>query len=154
VRPLTHNPEPSRNREIRLFDPVTFARLCRARDYLAAHYNYRVPLAEAAREACLSPFHFQRLFARAFGQTPHEFLTHRRIAQAKKLLLADNHDVTNICFEVGYESLGSFSARFHGLTGASPSQFRRESRRVFGGFNKWVLYYIPACCQHYFAGVQ
>jgi AraC-like DNA-binding protein len=153
VRSRTRGALPLAGREVRLYDPVTFARLCRARDYLAAHYNYRVPLADAAREACLSPFHFQRLFARAFGETPHEFLTHQRIAQAKKLLLDGSHEVTDVCFEVGYESLGSFSTRFRVLTGLSPAAFRRESRRVFGGFGAWPLYYIPACYQHYFVGI-
>ena len=135
----------------RPFDPGTFARLCRARDYLGAHYAQPVFLAEAARQACLSPFYFNRLFTQAFHETPHEFITRRRIEQAKKLLLAGNHSVTDICFEVGYESLGSFSARFHSLTGLSPAAFRGEARRTFGGFGvRWPLYYIPGCFQRVF----
>jgi AraC-like DNA-binding protein len=130
----------------RPFDPGTFARLCRARDYLAAHCARPVFLEEAAREACLSPFYFNRLFTQAFHETPHEFITRQRIERAKKLLLAGNHSVTDICFEVGYESLGSFSARFHSLTGLSPAAFRGEARRTFGGFGvRWSLYYIPGC---------
>lgn len=140
-------------RGVRPFDPATFGRLCRARDYLAAHYDRPIPLAEAARQACLSPFYFNRLFTQAFQETPHEFVTRRRIAQAKKLLLAGNHSVTDICFEVGYESLGSFSTRFHSLTGLSPAAFRSEARRTFGGFGvRWPLYYIPACFQRFFLG--
>jgi AraC-like DNA-binding protein len=136
---------------VRSFDPGTFARLCRARDYLAAHYARPVFLAEAARQACLSPFYFNRLFTQAFNETPHEFITRRRIEQAKKLLLAGNHSVTEICFEVGYESLGSFSTRFSSLTGLSPAAFRGEARRTFGGFGAcWPLYYIPACFQRVF----
>jgi len=108
-------------------------------------------LEEAAREACLSPFYFNRLFTQAFHETPHEFITRQRIEQAKKLLLAGNHSVTDICFEVGYESLGSFSARFHSLTGLSPAAFRGEARRTFGGFGvRWPLYYIPGCFQRVF----
>jgi AraC-like DNA-binding protein len=128
-------------------------RLLRARDYLAVHFNERVSLAEAAAEAELSPFHFQRFFAAAFTETPHEFVTRLRIDHAKKLLLAGNHSVTDICFDSGYESLGSFSWRFHSLTGLSPAAFRRESRRVFGTSGRyWPLYYMPACFQHFFAG--
>jgi AraC-like DNA-binding protein len=138
---------------VRLFDPGTFARLCHARDYLAAHYARPVFLEEAARQACLSPFYFNRLFTQAFSETPHEFITRQRIGQAKKLLLAGNHSVTEICFEVGYESLGSFSTRFHSLTGLSPAAFRGEARRIFGGFGaRWPLYYIPACFQRAFLG--
>lgn len=140
-------------RGMRLYDATTFSRLCRARDYLGACYRDRITLQSAARQACLSPFHFNRLFAQAFGETPHEFLTRIRIEEAKKLLLAENHSVTDICFDIGYESLGSFSMRFRSLTGLSPAAFRREARTAFGGFAAhWPLYYIPACHQQYFLG--
>jgi AraC-like DNA-binding protein len=127
--------------------------LVRARDYLAANFHQRISLAAAAALAGLSPFYFRRLFAQAFSETPHEFLTRLRIDHAKKLLLAGNHTVTDICFDTGYESLGSFSTRFHSLTGLSPAAFRRESRLVFGASGRnWPLYYMPACFQHFFLG--
>src|SRR5215469_2071534 len=135
----------------RLVDAATFSRLCRARDYLAGSYRDRVTLQDVAREACLSPFHLNRLFTRTFGETPHEFLTRMRIEEAKKLLLADSHSVTDVCFEVGYESLGSFSMRFRSLAGASPQAFRREARRTFAGVAaNWPLCFIPACFQQFF----
>jgi AraC-like DNA-binding protein len=138
-------------RGVRLYDPATLARLCRARDYLADRFNTRTSLDAAAREACLSPFYFSRLFAEAFGQTPHEFVTRLRIERAKRLLLADGASVTDICLDVGYESLGSFSGRFRSLTGLSPVAFRREARRIFG-FRKWRLFYVPACYQYFYLG--
>jgi AraC-like DNA-binding protein len=139
--------------EIRLYDTVTFRRLCRARDYLAARYNERLTLENGAREACLSVFHFSRLFTTAFGETPHEVVTRIRIDQAKRLLLSENRSVTDICLDVGYESLGSFSSRFRSLTGLSPAAFRREAHISFGGFaSHWPLYYIPACYQHFVVG--
>ena len=142
-------------RDPRLFDATTFARLCRARDYVGACYRHRVTLENAAREACLSPFHFSRLFVEAFGETPHEFTTRMRMEEAKKLLLADNHSVTSICMDVGYESLGSFGTRFRSLTGLSPAAFRREARIAFGGFaSHWPLYYIPSCYQRFVVGPQ
>ena len=128
------------------------SRLCLARDYLAARFNERTSLAEAAAEAGLSPFYFHRLFAQAFNETPHQFVTRHRIDRAKRLLLAGNHSVTDVCLDAGYESLGSFSTRFRSLTGLSPAEFRRESRRVFGTSGRqWPLYYMPACFQHFFA---
>jgi AraC-like DNA-binding protein len=140
--------------EIRLFDPVTFRRLCRARDYLGARYNERLTLENGAREACLSAFHFSRLFTRAFGETPHEFVTRVRIDEAKRRLLSENRSVTDICFDVGYESLGSFSSKFRSLTGLSPAAFRREAHISFGGFAAhWPLYYIPACYQQFVVGL-
>ena len=63
-----------------------FRRLCRSRDYLAAGLDQPVRLADAAREACLSPYHYHRLFARTFGETPHDFLTRLRMDRAKRLL--------------------------------------------------------------------
>jgi len=127
--------------------------LLRARDYLAANFNERISLADAATLAELSPFYFHRLFADAFSETPHEFVTRLRIDHAKKMLLAGNDSVTDICLDAGYESLGSFSARFRSLTGLSPAAFRRESRRVFGTSGRnWPLYYMPACFQHFFIG--
>jgi AraC-like DNA-binding protein len=140
-------------RGVRLYDPATLARLCRARDYLADRFNRRTPLEEAARQAYLSPFYFNRLFAEAFGETPHEFVTRLRIERAKRLLLADHSTVTDICLDVGYESLGSFSTRFHTLTGLSPAAFRREARRVFG-FRRWRLFYVPACYQYFAMGLE
>ena len=132
-----------------------YASLCRARDYLAARFNERTSLAEAAAQAGLSPFYFHRLFADAFQETPHDFITRLRIDHAKKLLLAGYHSVTDICFHAGYESLGSFSTRFHLLTGLSPAAFRREARLVFGTSGRnWPLYYMPACFQHFFAGIN
>src|SRR2546423_974363 len=138
----------------RLYDPATLARLCRARDYLADHYNEHCTLEEISAYAGFSPFHFTRLFTQFFDETPHELVTRLRIDRAKKLLLAGNHSVTDICFDIGYESLGTFSTRFRSLTGLSPAAFRSEARRTFGGFGKrWPLYYVPVCYQHFFAGI-
>lgn len=139
-------------RGVRLYDPATLARLCRARDYIADRFNRRPSLREAARQAYLSPFYFNRLFTEAFGETPHEFLTRLRIERARRLLLADRASVTDICFDVGYESLGSFSTRFRSLTGLSPVAFRREARRVFGFSRRWKLFYVPSCYRYFHLG--
>jgi AraC-like DNA-binding protein len=128
-----------------LVDDATFRRLCRARDLLAARYNAPIPLHRAAREACLSPFHFQRLFTRAFGETPHTFLTRLRMDHARQLLAAGDLPVTEVCLEVGYSSLGTFSSRFAALTGQSPSAYRREARRWVAPAHGWRVLYVPAC---------
>lgn len=122
----------------------TFRRLCRGRDLLASEYQSRVLLVQAAREACLSEFHFHRLFRATFGETPHDFLTRLRMQRAKSLL-ASERTVTEVCFEVGYESLGSFSSKFHARFGRSPAEFQREVRRIFGYNAPWRVLMIPAC---------
>lgn len=128
-----------------LFDSETLKRLCRSRDLLAADPSARLPLAAAARAACLSPWHFQRLFTRAFGESPHRFVARRRIELAKRLLAADRLSVTEVCFEAGYASLGSFSAKFSAWVGCPPSAYRREVRRVFGYRALWRIAFVPAC---------
>jgi AraC-like DNA-binding protein len=81
-------------------------------------------LSEMADLAGLSPFHFSRVFRGAIGIPPGEFNAALRLDQAKRLLLETELSVTDICFEVGYESLGAFTTRFTRLVGVSPSQFR------------------------------
>jgi AraC-like DNA-binding protein len=122
----------------------TFRRLCRGRDLLAAEYQSRVLLAQAAREACLSEFHFHRLFRATFGQTPHHFLTRLRMDRARQML-ASERTVTEVCFEVGYESLGSFSSKFRAQFGRSPVEFQREIRRIFGYNAPWRVLMVPGC---------
>lgn len=77
----------------------------------------------------MSRFHFIRAFKASTGQTPHQYLRTRRIARAKHLLETTPLPVTEICEQVGFESLGSFSALFRRLTGASPVGYRKAHRR-------------------------
>lgn len=126
-------------------DHETFLRLDRSRDYLAARFELPVSLREAAAEACLSPFHYHRLFARAFGETPHAFLTRRRLQEARRLLIAGDLPVTEVCLAVGYTSLGTFSARFHREAGCSPSAYRCEARRFFHLRPLHPPRFVPTC---------
>ena len=129
----------------RLTDDVTFRRLCRARDRLASGIQEQITLELAAREACLSPFHFQRTFARVFGETPREFVTRLRMDAAQRLLAAGEMPVTEVCLEVGYSSLGTFSSRFAARTGLAPSEYRRSARRWVAPVGGWRIYRIPSC---------
>ncbi|HZA30784.1 MAG TPA: helix-turn-helix transcriptional regulator, partial [Propionibacteriaceae bacterium] len=77
-----------------------------------------------ARAALMSPGHFSRSFRAAFGETPYSYLMTRRIERAKALLRRGDMRVTEVCFAVGCNSLGSFSSRFTELVGESPSAYR------------------------------
>jgi AraC-like DNA-binding protein len=101
--------------------------LRRARDLIDREYAEPLDLGAMAREAGYSRFHFARAFAAAYGETPRAYLTRRRIERAKTLLRTANLSVTEICFLVGFSSLGSFSARFRRLVGRSPSEYRDEA---------------------------
>lgn len=98
--------------------------LRRARDLIDREYARPLDLAALAAEAGYSRFHFARAFADAYGETPRAYLTRRRIERAKALLRTANLSVTEICFLVGFQSLGSFSSRFRTLVGQTPSAYR------------------------------
>jgi AraC-like DNA-binding protein len=133
-----------------LIDDELFRRLCRSRDYLAAGFDRPLRLSHAAREACLSAYHYHRLFARTFGETPHDFLTRLRIDRAKELLVRGGLPVTEVCFAVGYESLGSFSSRFRTLVGYSPAQYQRSLRALVAFPQLPPHRYAPTCFLLYF----
>lgn len=92
---------------------------------MRAQTDEPLPLRTMAEIAGLSLFHFARVFRHATGSPPGEFLTALRLERAKQLLLTTDLSVTEICFEVGYTSLGTFTTRFAQLVGLPPSQLRR-----------------------------
>jgi AraC-like DNA-binding protein len=111
--------------------------LRRARDLADRDYAEPLHLDRLAREAGLSKYHFLRLFKSAYGLTPAEYVSQRRIERAQDLLRATNLTVTEVCTMVGFSSLGSFSTRFRALVGESPSDFQG---RYAGGAP-----HIPGC---------
>lgn len=117
-----------------------YRRASMGREYLHAVAFQKNTLEEASRAACMSAFHFQRTFAAVFGKTPHQYVTELRLNRAL-LLLQSGYAVTEACFSVGFESLGSFSTKFRNYFGVTPASVRlhptRERRRraedrVFG----------------------
>ncbi|PWT89128.1 MAG: hypothetical protein C5B54_09450 [Acidobacteria bacterium] len=109
-----------------------------AREFIDDCYASNIDLAKLARLACVSPFHFLRTFRAAFGITPHQYLIRRRIERSRELLSFSSTSITDVCFEVGFESLGSFSTLFRKVTGSSPLSYRT---RIFFQRPIW----IPAC---------
>jgi AraC-like DNA-binding protein len=107
-----------------------FARLCRTRDVLRDDHDTPWSIDRLAREAGMSPFHFIRRFHAVFGETPHRFRTRARLDRARQLLALDQGSVTDVCFEVGFSSLGSFSALFARQVGTPPSAYRRMARSM------------------------
>jgi AraC-like DNA-binding protein len=87
-------------------DQDMWRRLNRARRFIDQHYCLPLNLDQIAQQACFSRFHFIRLFQQVFNKTPHQYLSERRVQRAKELLDASSLTVTEVCFEVGFESLG------------------------------------------------
>jgi AraC-like DNA-binding protein len=125
--------------------PDVFTRLCRARDLLADLNERPLPVSEIAREVGISPYHFIRQYEALFGITPHQFRIQSRLDHAKLLLARGGHSVTEVCFETGFESLGSFSDLFARRVGTPPSVYRRRARvmiQVPGDFPQALF---PGC---------
>ncbi|MBR1135508.1 MAG: AraC family transcriptional regulator [Bradyrhizobium sp.] len=87
-----------------------------------------INLAETARAAGISPFHFLRLFAATIGVTPHQYLIRSRLRRAAQRLSAENTSVTDIAYDVGFADLSNFTRTFTRAVGVSPLKFRRASR--------------------------
>jgi AraC-like DNA-binding protein len=99
----------------------------RARERLRAE-DGRVPLAAIAHEARLSVGELIRRFAAVFGETPHRYRSRERLARAKALLARRERSITEVCMDVGFSSLGSFSAWFTRGAGVAPTVYRSRVR--------------------------
>ena len=108
----------------------TRRRLCRAREILADVRDTPVTIEDIADEIEISPFHFIRQFQSVFGATPHQFRIAQRIALAQRMLAQGNRTVTEVCMEVGFSSVGSFSALFARRVGETPSGYQRRARKM------------------------
>lgn len=126
--------------EVEFAAPDVYERLCRARRFIDLCYDLPLSLDQISSHACLSRYHFLRLFRQAFNKTPHQYLVERRIEKAKELLSSKDLRVTDVCFEVGFQSLGSFSSLFRKSVGHPPITYRERSRESQAAKRK-----IPGC---------
>ena len=122
-----------------------FRRLCLARDLLRESREPSPTIEQLAREVRISLFHFIRQFEAVFGVTPHQFRIASRIELAKQLLAAGEHSVTDVCMEVGFSSLGSFSALFAQRVGETPSAYRRRIRTIVSVPDRGFSRLTPGC---------
>jgi AraC-like DNA-binding protein len=104
-------------------------RLLRARDHIDVHYRDPLDIPALARVALMGRAHFIREFKAAFGETPHRHLQRRRVERAMYLLRWTARPVTDICMEVGFTSLGTFTRTFTGIVGEPPSRYREGAAR-------------------------
>ena len=102
------------------------ARLRRVRDRIDREYAQPLDVEALARDAHMSAGHFSRQFRLAYGESPYSYLMTRRIERAMALLRGGELSVTEVCFEVGCSSLGTFSTRFTELVGMPPGAYRRH----------------------------
>ena len=99
-------------------------RLLRARDAMDRSYSEPLDVPTVAAVAHISPAHFSRSFRTVFGETPHRYLQRRRVERSMFLLRETDRSVTDVCFDVGFTSLGTFSRTFKEIVGETPSDYR------------------------------
>jgi AraC-like DNA-binding protein len=114
-------------------------RMLRARDTMDRAFAQPLDIPALARVAHVSAAHFSRQFRATFGETPHRYLQRRRVERAMELLRETDSSVTEICFDVGFSSLGTFSRTFRAIVGESPSSYRAR----FAG--EGAALRVPAC---------
>lgn len=100
-----------------------YQRIATAKIYIDENFHEPIDLDEISQQAFFSRFHFHRLFTKIYRRTPHQYLTRKRIERAKDML-AENKPVTDVCNEVGFESIGSFSVLFKKEIGFAPQYYR------------------------------
>lgn len=122
------------NSEQRLRD---LAILRQVRDRIDREYARPLNVEDLARDAFMSAGHLSRQFKAAYGESPYAYLMTRRIERAMALLRRGDKSVTEICFEVGFSSLGTFSTRFTELVGVPPSVYREQASGQMAG--------VPPC---------
>ena len=102
-------------------------RLLRARDVMDGAYAQPLDIPRLAAIAHVSEDHFIRAFRETFGETPHRYLQRRRVERAMFLLRETSREVTGICLDVGFNSLGTFSRTFRDIVGESPTAYRSRA---------------------------
>ena len=112
-------------------------RLLRARDAMDRSYAEPLDVRAVAAVAHISPAHFSRRFRAVFGETPHRYLQRRRVERSMFLLRETGRSVTEVCFAVGFTSLGTFSRTFRAIVGETPSGYRSGHGPVV----------VPTCVQ-------
>lgn len=106
-------------------------RLLRARDAMDRCYAAPLDVRAVAAVAHVSPAHFSRTFRQVFGESPHRYLQRRRVERSMFLLRDTERTITDICFDVGFGSVGTFSRTFKGIVGRTPSDYRAGNEPIF-----------------------
>lgn len=128
-----------------LLTNTTFQSLCRARKLLSEYAEHQLSVKNIAENVAISPFHFIRQFEAMFGMTPHQYRIQTRLDHAKVLLAKGDLSVTEVCMEIGFSSLGSFSDLFNRRIGESPVAYRRKARSMVQVPGNYPQVLFPGC---------
>jgi AraC-like DNA-binding protein len=109
--------------------PYLLAQIIRSKKFIDDNYTNNISLDDIAGEAFFSKFHFIRLFKKYYGVTPHQYLTRVRVAGSKKLLQS-GMAISTVCYEVGFESVPSFTKLFKAITGTTPFAYQIKKSNI------------------------
>lgn len=121
-----------------------YQRIVQAKLFMDTHFSESLDLGNIADEACFSKFHLIRLFKTIYGKTPHQYLIQVRIDNSK-LFLRSGCTVAETCFEVGFDSVTSFTGLFKKNEGVSPSGYQRQYKARQKRIQESPLHFIPNC---------
>ena len=121
-----------------------YERIVAAKVFIDENYHEPIGLGEISQRAFLSRYYFHRLFSQVYKKTPHQYLTLKRIEKAKDLL-SENRPVIDVCNEVGFESLGSFSVLFKKEIGFAPTYYRNMAWLKKQKAKEQPKRFIPHC---------
>jgi AraC-like DNA-binding protein len=125
--------------------PDVYKKIVTAKLYIDDSFHERIDLDLLSRQACLSRYHFHRLFTRIYRVTPHQYLTRKRIEEAQKCLATNELTITEICNDVGFESIGSFSTLFKKEIGQAPASYRSLALQKQEQARTQPRSFIPHC---------
>ena len=121
-----------------------YHRIVQAKLFIDDNFAEPIDAGDIADEACYSKFHFIRTFKTIYGRTPHQHLIHVRVEKAKEMLESGT-SVTDTCFAVGFDSLGSFTRLFKRRVGFRPSEYQRQQIERKQQIRQQPLRFIPGC---------
>jgi AraC-like DNA-binding protein len=122
-----------------------YQKIVSAKIFMDENFDQPLDLNIISRHSCISRFHFHRLFTRIYRKTPHRYLTQKRIDNAKQLLGENELSVSEICNNVGFESIGSFSILFKKEIGFAPQYYRNLAYQKKQLAKEQPKHFIPHC---------
>ena len=129
-----------------------YKKIVGAKVFIDENFREQIDLDTIAGEACLSRYHFHRLFRRIYKRTPHQYLTFKRIDHARRMLATEDFTISDICMQVGFDSIGSFSMLFKKETGLAPGEYRDVSKLRRAAAAEQPRRVIPFCFIAEFTG--
>ena len=121
-----------------------YRRIVQAKVFMDENYFEKIDLRNIADEATFSKFHFIRLFKKAYGKTPHQYLTFVRLENAKRLLQKEGA-VADVCYGVGFESISSFTGLFKRAAGLTPAAYQQVQIQKSAQMERSPLQFVPHC---------